>query len=61
MLRITDVARRLDVSESTLRRLVLCGELPAAQLNGKHTSLRVDEDLLEAWLQQRFVGNGDAA
>jgi excisionase family DNA binding protein len=60
MLRITDVARRLDCSESTVRRLISNGELPATQLNGKHTSLRIDEDLLEAWLEQRFVGNGAA-
>jgi excisionase family DNA binding protein len=57
MLRISDVARRLACSTSTVRRLIANGELPATQLNGKHTSVRIDEDLLENWLQERFVGN----
>lgn len=57
MLRISEVARRLDCSTSTVRRLIANGQLPATQFAGPNTSLRIDEASLEEWLQQRFVGD----
>jgi len=61
MLRIGEVARRLDCSPSTVRRLIANGELPFVQLNGKNTSLRLDEYVLEKWLEGRLARNGDEA
>lgn len=58
LLRITEVARRLDCSTSTVRRLIAAGELPATQFAGPNSSIRIDEAVLEEWLHQRFVGNG---
>ena len=60
MLRISEVARRLDCSTSTVRRLIANGELPATQFAGPNTSLRIDQAALEAGLEERFVRNGDA-
>jgi excisionase family DNA binding protein len=62
MLRIADVARRLDCSEVTVRRLIWNGQLKAHQFNGKNTSVRISESVLEAWLSERFAGSsGDEA
>jgi excisionase family DNA binding protein len=61
MLRISDVARRLDCSQSTVRRLIANGDLPFVQLNGKNTSLRLDEAVLEEWLEGRLARNGGEA
>jgi len=61
MLRISEVARRLDCSTSTVRRLIANGELRATQFAGPGTSLRIDQAVLEAWLEERFVRNGGAA
>jgi excisionase family DNA binding protein len=61
VLRIADVARRLDCSESTVRRLIANGELKAGQFSGPNTSVRISEDVLEAWLEERFAKNGDGA
>jgi excisionase family DNA binding protein len=61
MLRITDVARRLDCSPSTVRRLIQNGELRAGQFTGPNTSVRIAESVLEAWLEawlsERFAKN----
>lgn len=57
MLRIPDVARRLDCSESTVRRLIANGELKAGQFAGPNTSVRIAESVLEAWLAERFGRN----
>lgn len=59
MLRISEVARRLDCSTSTVRRLIAAGELPATQFAGPNSSIRIDEAALEAWLEERFVGSGE--
>jgi excisionase family DNA binding protein len=61
MLRISDVARRLDCSESTVRRLIATGQLRAGQFAGPNTSVRISEHVLEAWLEDRFATNGEAA
>jgi excisionase family DNA binding protein len=58
MLRVSEVARRLDCSETTVRKLIANGELPFVQLNGKNTSLRLDEYVLEKWLEGRLARNG---
>jgi excisionase family DNA binding protein len=50
MLRIGAVAARLDCSESTVRRLIANGQLPAVQLGGPGHSLRIPERELEKWL-----------
>jgi excisionase family DNA binding protein len=55
MLRISDVARRLDCSETTVRRLIAMGQLKAGQFAGPNTSVRISEDVLEAWLEERFA------
>jgi excisionase family DNA binding protein len=55
MLRIGDVAKRLDCSEATVRRLIQNGQLRAGQFNGKHTSVRIAESVLEDWLAEHFV------
>jgi excisionase family DNA binding protein len=54
MLRISEVARRLDCSESTVRRLIQNGQLPATQFAGKNFSIRIDEAVLEQWLRGCF-------
>jgi excisionase family DNA binding protein len=64
MLRVGDVAERLDCSDATVRRLVANGELRAGQFGGKHTSIRIAESVLEDWLAERFIRNspgGEAA
>lgn len=50
LLTVAQVARRLNVSEVTVRRRVRAGELPAVQLGGPKTAIRVAEDELAAWL-----------
>jgi excisionase family DNA binding protein len=60
MLRIPEVARRLDCSTATVRRLIANGQLKAVQFNGKNTSLRISESTLEDWLQERCVGHDTA-
>jgi excisionase family DNA binding protein len=58
MLRIPDVARRLNCSESTVRRLIANGQLKAGQFAGPNTSVRIAESVLEEWLQGRFGRGG---
>ena len=45
------VAERLDVSAETVLRWIRKGELPAIRLPGG--TVRIGEDELEAWLQER--------
>jgi len=49
LLKIGDVAARLNCSESTVRRLVDRG-LPVLRFGHKNCSLRVDPGELESWL-----------
>ena len=51
LLTIREVAERLNVSRSTVRRRVDMGELPAVKLgSGPQAPVRVDLDELDAWL-----------
>jgi excisionase family DNA binding protein len=58
LLTVAQVARRLNVSEITVRRRIRAGELPAVQLGGPKTAIRVAENELAAWL---FAEQRDAA
>jgi excisionase family DNA binding protein len=55
LLTITQVAERLNVSESTVRRRIASGELSAVQLGGTGAPVRIDERELDAYVY------GDAA
>jgi len=50
LLTIAETARRLKVSDATVRRMIADGRLPALQLGGPGTSIRVDSSALESWL-----------
>jgi excisionase family DNA binding protein len=60
LMSVKEVADYLGVHPQTVYALIRNGQLPAVQLNGRRTSLRIKKADLEEWLQQRFVG-GDAA
>jgi excisionase family DNA binding protein len=53
LLTIREVARRLAVSEKTIRRLVEAGRLPALRVGH---GLRFDPDELQSWLFASPVG-----
>jgi excisionase family DNA binding protein len=57
LLNVIETADRLNVSEVTVRRLTRRGDLPAVQLGGKASAVRVAEAELNQWL---FPG-GNAA
>jgi len=50
LLNVYKAARRLSVSEKTIRRLIRSGELPALKVGN---SLRIDPAELERWLGER--------
>jgi excisionase family DNA binding protein len=50
LLTVDDVAERLGVSRRTVERKIARGELPAFQLGGPRSPVRVDERELEEWL-----------
>lgn len=50
LLTVAAVARRLNVSERTVWRLIASGELPALRLGGPGKATRVDPDELARWL-----------
>jgi len=50
LLTISETARRLRVSDVTVRRLIRRGELSAVQLGGKGSAVRIPVDELDAWL-----------
>ena len=50
MLKVTDVAERLNVSPNTLYRMADRGDIPVVRIAG---SLRFDPHDLEAWLLTR--------
>ena len=56
LLSIAEVAERLGVSRRTVERKIRAGELPALQLGGPRTPLRVDERELEEWLYRDLEG-----
>ena len=47
-----EVAERLGVDRSTVYRLVQAEQLPAIQLRGPGSTVRIDEAEFEAWLHQ---------
>jgi excisionase family DNA binding protein len=51
-LSIAEVAVLLGVSAPTVRRKVADGDLPAVQLGGPGTSIRVPRKALEDWLRR---------
>lgn len=50
LLTLDEVAERLRVTRRTVERKIKRGELPALELGGKRTALRVDARELEEWL-----------
>jgi len=50
LLTVAETAELMQVSEKTVRRLIARGELPAVQLGGPGSAIRVPRDELEAWL-----------
>jgi excisionase family DNA binding protein len=50
LLTVRETADRLGVHEDTVRRRIASGELPALQLGGHGSSIRVDAMELECWL-----------
>jgi excisionase family DNA binding protein len=50
LLTVSDVAERLGVSRRTVERKIKLGEIPALQLGGNWSPIRVDERELEEWL-----------
>jgi excisionase family DNA binding protein len=49
-LTVAQVAAELSCSEPTVRRRIREGQLPARQLGGPRSPLRIHRDELEAWL-----------
>jgi excisionase family DNA binding protein len=50
LLTVPETAERLRLSRQSVYRAIASGRLPAVQLGGPGTPLRVDEHELEAWL-----------
>jgi excisionase family DNA binding protein len=51
LLSVRETAALLGVSEKTVRRLIAAGVLPALQLGGKGSSVRIPADELSEWLE----------
>lgn len=49
-LTVAEVAAELACSEPTVRRRIRTGDLPAVQLGGERSGVRIPRDGLEAWL-----------
>jgi len=52
-LTVDDVARRLDVTEETVRRLLRRGELPGMQIS-RRSGWRVRAEDVDAFIRSRF-------
>jgi excisionase family DNA binding protein len=52
-LTVDDVAKRLDVKEETVRRLLRRGELPGMQIS-KRSGWRVRAEDVDAFIRSRF-------
>jgi excisionase family DNA binding protein len=50
LLTVDQVAARLQISKATVYRMIAAGTLPALQLNGRGSSLRISERELAEWL-----------
>ena len=51
LLTVRQAANRLGVHEDTVWRRIRRGDLPAVQLGGRGTAVRIDERQFEAWLE----------
>ena len=56
LLTLDQVADRLGVTRRTVERKVRAGEIPALQLGGRHSPIRVDARELDAWLYSEQKG-----
>jgi excisionase family DNA binding protein len=56
LLTVPETAERLRLSRQSIYRRIAAGELPAVQLGGPGTPLRVDERELDAWLYGSAAG-----
>jgi len=56
-LTVSEVAAMLTCSEPTVRRRIRAGDLPAVQLGGAGSAVRVPRAALEAWLWARSEEN----
>jgi excisionase family DNA binding protein len=55
LLKVGEVAEWLNLPESTVRRRIEMGDLPALRLgSGPQSPVRIDPTALEAWLDQRL-------
>jgi excisionase family DNA binding protein len=52
LLSVSETAQLLGVSTKQIRRLIARGELPALQLGGKASAIRIDRDELRQWLYE---------
>jgi excisionase family DNA binding protein len=59
LLRIPEAAERLNVSRSSVYRWMIEGRLPAVQLGGPGSPLRIPADELEVWLHSPAESVGD--
>jgi excisionase family DNA binding protein len=55
LLSVNETAELLGVSTKQVRRLIARGELPAVQLGGRGSAIRIDREELEAWLYSEAV------
>jgi excisionase family DNA binding protein len=60
-LTVEQVAARLQVSKGTIYRLISNGQLPAVQLAGPRSTLRISQRELEEWLFGGSRTSGEAA
>jgi excisionase family DNA binding protein len=51
LLTVDQAAERLGLSRRTVQRKIASGEIPAFQLGGRGTAIRIDERELERWLE----------
>jgi excisionase family DNA binding protein len=56
LLSVKEVAARLGLHPMTVRSKIRRGEIPARQLGGPGTAIRVDAAELEAWLDSDPLG-----
>jgi excisionase family DNA binding protein len=61
LLTVEQVAARLQLSKPTVYRLIANGQLPALQLAGPGSTIRIAEYELEEWLFGPSARNGRAA
>jgi excisionase family DNA binding protein len=53
LMRIPEVAERLGIAKSTAYELIYKGHLPALQLRGRGSTVRVDENELERFIYEQ--------